>query len=114
MTGAGSLKHKISWQRRPLISDGYGNNEGDFEEEFIRWAEIRPSLGIETVNAARLAGQQPVDIIVRRDSDTRQIAPDWRAVGVNDGVVYAITSPAIDMRQDSMHLTIKAVVGVAP
>lgn len=114
MTGAGSFRTKVSFQQRPAVSDGYGNNEGDFEEEFIRWVEIRPSLGIETVNAARLAGQQPVDIIVRSDSDTRQITAAWRAVSVNDGVVYAITSPAIDVKQDRAFLTIKAVVGVAP
>lgn len=114
MTSTGQLNNKVSFQRRPLVSDGYGNAEGDFEEVFIRWVEIRPSLGIETVNAARLSGQQPVDIIVRMDSDTRQISAAWRAVGVNDGIVYAITSPAIDLKQDNMFLTIKAVVGAAP
>lgn len=110
---AGRLNHKISFQQRQLISDGYGNSEGDFAEEFIRWAEIKPSLGIETNAQARLAGEQPVNIRVYRDSDTRLIAADWRAVDVNEGTIYAITSPTSDMEQDRMHLTMTAVVGRA-
>lgn len=110
---AGRMNHKISFQQRQLVSDGYGNNEGDFAEEFIRWAEIKPSLGIETNAQARLAGEQPVNIIVYRDSDTRLITAAWRAVDVNDGTTYAITSPAIDMKQDRMYLTMTAAVGRA-
>lgn len=110
---AGRMSRRLSFQQRELVSDGYGNNQGDFAEVFIRWARIQPSLGIETVNAARLAGQQPVDITVYRDSETLDIAADWRAVDVNDGTVYAITAPAIDVKQDRMLLTMKAVVGVA-
>lgn len=110
---AGRMSHKVSFQRRQLVSDGYGNEQGDFAEEFIRWAEIKPSLGIETNAQARLAGEQPVNIEVYRDSDTRLITAAWRAVDVNEGTIYAITSPAIDMNQDRMRLTMTAVVGRA-
>lgn len=110
---AGRLKHRLSFQQRQLVSDGYGNTEGGFAEEFVRWAEVKPSLGIETVNAARLAGQQPVDIVVRRDSETLTIGADWQAVDANDGTIYALTAPPIDLKQDRQYLTMKAVIGVA-
>lgn len=111
---AGRLNQKLSFQQRQLVSDGYGNAEGDFAEEFIRWAEIKPSLGIETNAQARLAGEQPVNIEVYSDSDTRLITAAWRAVDVNDGTVYAITSPSMDMKQSRMRLTMTAVAGRAP
>lgn len=112
--GAGKLTHLLSFRSRSLVSDGYGNEESsDFTEAFQRWAEIKPSLGIETVNAARLAGQQPVDITVYRDSSTLDIEADWQAVDVNEGTIYALTAPPIDLKQDRKYLTMKAVVGVA-
>lgn len=111
---AGRLSHRLSFRSRSLVSDGYGNQQSsDFTEAFVRWAEIKPSLGIETVAAARLAGQQPVDISVRRDSETLTIAADWQAVDVNEGTIYALTAPPIDLKQDRQYLTMKAVVGVA-
>lgn len=111
---AGKLNHRLSFQARSLQSDGYGNEESsDFAEEFVRWAEIRPLKGGETVMAARLSGTQPVLIIVRRDSDTRTIEADWRAVDANEGTVYAITSPATDMEQERSFLTMTATAGVA-
>lgn len=111
---AGRLTHRLSFQARAFESDGYGNEESnEFAEEFVRWAEIKPSLGIETVNAARLAGQQPVDIVVRKDSETVEIAADWRAVDLNEGTIYALTAPTIDLKQDRKYLTMKAIVGVA-
>lgn len=109
----GRMNHRISFQQRELVSDGAGNEEGEFEEVFIRWAEIKPALGIETNAAARLVGEQPVDLIVYKDSDTSMIEADWRAVDVNEGTIYAITSPAIDLKQDRKYLTIRGVAGRA-
>lgn len=110
---AGRLNHKISFQSRIIISDGYGNERGDFSEVFIRSAEIKPALGIEQNAAARLVGEQPVEIRVYRDSDTKTIDASWRAVDVNDGTVYAITSPTIDLKQDRRMLWMTAVAGRA-
>jgi len=110
---AGRLRRRLVFQSRAQVDDGMGNVEGDFGDQFSRWAEVKPSLGIETVNAARLQGQQPVDITVRQDNQTRTIASDWRAVDETSGTVYAVTSPAIDLQQDGAYLTVKAVSGVA-
>lgn len=110
---AGRLNHKVSFQSRIIISDDYGNERGDFQEIFIRSAQIRPALGIERNAAARLVGEQPVEITVYRDSDTMEIDASWRAVDVNEGTVYAITSPTIDLKQDRRMLTMTAVAGRA-
>lgn len=110
---AGRLQHRLRWESRQTFDDGYGNTQTDFAEEFTCWAEVKPSLGIETVNAARLQGQQPVDIVVRLNNRTREIAADWRAVDVNEDTIYAIKAPPIDMQQYRAYLTIKAVAGVA-
>lgn len=111
--GAGRFTHKISFQARPIVSDGYGNERGDFEEVFIRSAQIKPALGIERNATARLVGEQPVEIVVYRDSDTMEIDASWRAVDVNDGTVYAITSPTIDLQQSRRTLSMTAVAGRA-
>lgn len=110
---AGRMNRWLRFEAREVRDDLMGNRQADFVERFCRWAEIRPSLGIETVNAARLAGEQPVDITVYRDCETRTIAVDWRAVDVHDGTIYAMSSPAIDLDQKNALLTIKAVSGIA-
>src|SRR5688572_5318326 len=70
---AGELRERIAFDRRALISDGYGNEQGDWEEQFIRWGRLRPRLGGEQVMAARLQGVQPYTIKVWFDNKTRQI-----------------------------------------
>lgn len=110
---AGRMKTRLRFEARATADDGMGNLQADFEEQFCRWAEVRPSIGIEAVTAARLAGQQPVDITVYRDCETRAIAADWRAVDLWDGTIYALTSPPVDLSQNNARLTFKAVVGVA-
>jgi len=110
---AGRMNHRLSFQARENISDAYGNTEGEFLEEFVRWTEVRPSLGIETNAQARLAGEQPVDLQVYRDSETLMIDPSWRAVDVNNGTIYTITSPAADLQQNRRYLVMKAVIGRA-
>lgn len=109
----GRMKTKLRFEARLTESDGMGNQEGEFVGQFCRWAEVRPSLGIEAITAARLAGQQPVDISIYRDCETGRIGADWRAIDMWSGAVYALTSPAIDLDQNGARLTIKAVAGIA-
>lgn len=91
MTGAGELNHRITFERRAVISDGYGNSEGDWAEEFTVWAKFQAKLGGETVTAARLSGQQPVLIVVRQSGNTDLITTDWRAKD-RAGKIYNIRS----------------------
>lgn len=107
------MKTKLRFEARLTADDGMGNRQGDWVEQFCRWAEVRPSIGIEAVTAARLAGQQPVDISLWRDPQTKCIDADWRAVDVGNGTAYALTSPSVDLDQSGARLTFKAVTGIA-
>lgn len=71
---------------------------------------MRP--GSETSLAARLEGRQPLTIVVRFDSQTRQIGSDWRAVDVRTGKVYAIRT-AEDMERNRQWLSIVAEAGAS-
>lgn len=110
--GAGELKHRLRFEARESFDDGYGNTQSDFASRFTRWAAIKPLKGGETVMASRLQGTQPVLIVVRLDPNTKSIAPDWRAVDVKTGAVYALHSVA-DMEQKRLYLTLTATAGVA-
>lgn len=114
MPGAGDLKHRIAFDSRTVVDDGYGNEvAGDFAEQFVVAAALKPLRGGEAVLAARLGGTQPVVITVRKSSQTQTITPAWRARDVRTGEVYAITAPPIDTEQKGAFLDILATAGVA-
>lgn len=95
--GAGSINRRLSFEKRILVDDGYGNTEADYAEAFVRWGKISPSIGVETVTAARLTGQQPVDITVRYDPETKGIEADWRVVDMADNKIYELKSPPAEV-----------------
>lgn len=108
---AGERRERIAFDQRALTSDGYGNASGDWAEEFVRWARVRPRLGGETVLAARLAGTQPVTITILWSPPAAQITPAWRARNVNTGVVYNIRS-VVNPDEKKKELDILAEAGV--
>lgn len=112
---AGPLRSRIAFDKREDLSansppgDGHGNEEGDWEEQFVRNARLRPKLGGEQVMASRLQGIQPYTITVRFDSETRLIQTSWRARNEADGIIYAIlgiTNP--DEKRKYIELTVQA------
>lgn len=111
MTDSGDLNRRLSFQRRSVVSDEYGNEESTFVDQFERWSRVAPSVGIETVTAARLTGQQPVDIMVRYDPQTKAVEADWRAVDLVEGTIYALKSPPAEIEYHAW-LVIKAIAGV--
>ena len=80
--GAGDLRHRVKFQRRPIDGDdGYGNPEGDFADLGIeRSASLTPTRGGEDVQAGRVAGKASWDCWVRNDSGTRRITTGDRAL----------------------------------
>lgn len=92
------LRERFAFDARPDLtsdsppSDGYGNVEGDFEEQFSVAARLRPLRGGESVLASRLSGVQPVIIQVRVSDNTRMITTAWRARDVRRGTLYNITA----------------------
>lgn len=92
MTDAGNLRQRVTFSQREVTTDGFGGQLGDWQDQFTERAQVRPRLGGETVISARLAGTQPVTIRVRQSPATRRIAPDWRGVNAETGVVYNLRS----------------------
>lgn len=112
MTGAGELRHRIAFERREEVDDGYGNVQADYVQQFVVWAGVQARFGGETVTAARLSGQQPLTITVRRSSQTAQITPDWRARDARTGEIYNIRSIA-DPTDAGAYLELLCQSGVA-
>lgn len=107
------LKERLTFQARALFSDGYGNTQTDFEDEFTEHAAVVPRLGGETVLAGRLAGRNLVNITVRRSSNTEQVTPEWRAVDArNTAKIYNIRN-IIDPDETGRWLEMLAEEGVA-
>lgn len=116
MTRAGELRHRIAFDKRqgvnPDAPDDLGNTQSGFVEQFVVSAKVQAKFGGEAVTAARLTGQQPVTIVVRRSSSTVQIGTDWRARDVNSGQEYAIRS-IVDPDDKRQWIEILTQTGVA-
>lgn len=115
MTSAGDLRHRLGFFRRPLVSDGHGNNEGEFppDPEFACSAEVRSRFGGETVLAARLQGQQIATITVRRSAATLGVTTDWRIQDMRDGTIWEIKSGPVDPDDGRQWLEFLCQSGVA-
>jgi head-tail adaptor len=94
MPAAGQLRDRITFQAREQISGDYGNEvSGPWADLFTVAARVTTSPGRETVTAQRLQGVNPVDVWVRRSSQTSAIQTEWRAVDIRDpSRVFAILS----------------------
>lgn len=98
---AGQLRHRIAFDKRADVDDGYGNVQADWIEQFVISAGLRARLGGEAVLAERLSGEQPVTITIWQSNQTRRITTDWRARDVRTGTIFNIKSiiDADDSRQ---------------
>lgn len=94
MTHAGQLDRRVQLQRRAETANGV--RDGDWATVVTRDARIQPLKGGEAVQAARLAGRQPVVITVYRDSLTKTADNAWRAVDERDAtLIWDITSKIV-------------------
>lgn len=83
--GAGQLFENVAFDERANASDGEGNTEGEFVQQFECRAGFTFLRGGETVIAGRLEGRQPVVVRVRRSSNTLRIEPDWQMRDLRSG-----------------------------
>ncbi|HAD84252.1 MAG TPA: head-tail adaptor protein [Brevundimonas sp.] len=113
--GAGDLRQRVKFQRRPIAGDdGYGNPEGDFVDLGIaRAASLAPTRGGEDVQAGRVAGKASWDCWVRQDSGTRQIMTSDRVVDARDGTRVFNIRFIGDMDGDGVWLLMQLESGVA-
>lgn len=109
--GAGSLRELFAFDARPLTIDGYGNQEGDFAEQFRAATALQSLKGGEAVMASRLEGRQPYIATIRYTPASALVTPDWRCRDVRTGVTYAITTHVPRPRKDYIDMII--VEGVA-
>ena len=121
MTSAGALYEKVAFDRRSDQTNDYGQPLSGFSEAFTRRAAFKQLRGSETALGARIEGRQPIEIVVRRDSDTEQIATNWRVRDLRrgewansgetdwDGMIYSIT--AVQWSNDRRWIQVTAVTG---
>jgi head-tail adaptor len=114
--GAGALRYRLKFSERDSVEDEYGNIGLAWVDRFTVSGNITAKVGGESVDAARLAGRQPVIISVRRTPDTRQITTDWKATEVESGTELNIRTaidPFIGDSQHGLWLELIAESGVA-
>ena len=99
--GAGDLRYRVKFSERDDIEDEFGNVSTGWIDRFTVAANITPRLGGETVEAAQLAGRQPVVIRVRTSPDTMLIRTDWKATNTDNGIEYNIRT-AVDPFEGSV------------
>ena len=114
--GAGTLRYRLKFAERDTVDDEYGNPSTGWTDRFTVSGSITAKVGGEAVDAARLAGRQPVIISVRRSPDTRQVTTDWKATEVENGTEFNIRTsidPNIGTSQHGLWLEMIAETGVA-
>ena len=121
---AQELSHRLAFDRRIEVDDGYGNLEGQFQEQFIVTAALRSRGGNEAVVASRLEGRNLFGVYLRSSSQTRQIESDWQMrdtrqghwvdEGDNrywDGTIYAVK--IVDSVTDRRWVYLEVSTGIA-
>lgn len=106
---AGPLNYLASFDAPVASANGQGGTINAWAEQFTVWAGMLFLRGGETVQAARLAGRQPVVVTVRQSSQTANIKLDWRMRVA--GVQYNVRS--IVPSDDRAFYEITAESGVA-
>lgn len=91
--------------------DGYGGVEVGWSEQFETRAHFLYLRGGETVQAARLAGKQPVVATIRANDAARAVSTGYRMRDVRRGVEYNVRA-AVET-DDRQHIEVTAESGVA-
>ena len=109
----GQLRERVRFTARGTTSDDAGNVQTGFDPTTAidRSALFIMRPGSEAVITARLAGLQPVAVVVRRDSATLAITAAWQMQDLVTGQLYAIVAPPADLDRTRQWLTIDCVAG---
>lgn len=91
--------------------DGYGGTEVGWAEQFETRAHFLYLRGGETVQAARLAGKQPIVATIRASDAARAVSPGYRLRDVRRGVEYNVR--AVVETEDRQFIEVTAESGVA-
>jgi SPP1 family predicted phage head-tail adaptor len=108
---ASDLKHRVAFDKRAEVDDGYGNTVGTWQEQFKVWAGFTHLRGGETIMASRLQNQHPMVVCVRSSSQTRQVTAEWRMRDLATGEEHNIRD--ITPTEDREWLDFLTMGGVA-
>ena len=95
MLGYGAYQHRVTFERRELKSDGYGNEQADWVPVWSCSAAFRPRFGREAVAADKLESTDTGTITIRSCTVARKIDASHRVGFVNGpyrGRYYQIRS----------------------
>jgi head-tail adaptor len=114
-SGAGDLRYRLTFAELNDVGDEYGNVSSGWVDRFTVSANIIARLGGEAIEAARLAGRQPVVIRVRQTPDTVMISTDWKATDEagNEYNIRTAIDPNIGDRMHGFWIDMLAETGVA-
>ena len=112
--GSYRLQRRVGFDPPLNAGDGHGGIETGWDDAARH--ECRAGFlylrGGEAVQAARLAGRQPVVVTIRTSAVARTITPAWRMVDLHDDTVFNIRTvvPTEDRRW--LELTVESGVAV--
>lgn len=108
--GLGQLHYQVALDKREMVSDGMGNEVGQWVEQFQARAEFIHLRGSEAVMAARLQGKHTQVIRVRNSSSTRMISTDWMLRDVRTGKSFNIRDIEHEVNRQFIALTCESGV----
>lgn len=114
MANIGKLNRRVEFDAPKKVKDGHGGIKNGFADDADAtkvWANFRYLRGGETVQAARLAGRQPIVVTVRSSSQSKVVDTSWR-MRDSDGEIYNIRSGPVPS-DDRLYLEFTVEGGVA-
>jgi head-tail adaptor len=95
------MDYLVVFEEPAKISDGHGGTVNGWGNPVTADAAFRFLRGGETVQAARLAGRQPIVVTVHDNSQTGAVNTRWRMRDVRTGEVFNVRSGPVptDNRQ---------------
>lgn len=108
---AGSLYYKVALDKREMVSDGMGNEVGQWVEQFQTRAEFIHLRGSEAVMAGRLQGKHTQVIRVRVSSNSRLISTDWRVRDTRRNIAFNVRD--IEWENNRQFIALTCESGVA-
>lgn len=112
--GAGDLRQRLTFQRRLLTDDGFGNERGDWLDVIDRAASLTPTRGGEDIQAGRRTGTAMWDVWLRNDSEARALETGDRIIDSRQkSRTWNIVFGPVDMHGDGAWLFLQATSGGA-
>lgn len=109
---AGLMRERFEFQERELVSDGAGNEQGEWRARYECAARRRPLIGGETVLASRLEGRSTARLTIRDNRQSRRITTDWRARDIHSEELWAIRSIVPSEKPGELDILVEKGVAV--